>query len=288
MRTCKYDDSYLRQDLKVPEEFPYKSELMEIFQAYGYCNERVAQQLSLASLRDPKLEVLYDDLLDTMDAAIHLKMTNTVIKFDTYTLTNPVSQSAILNALRNRILGQEGIFQMLENTGDPAVHTGNEYLRPMCEEIFDADVISPKDVVREIHKKRLVAAINFVFCAKQTARIFNEYSRRNGLLVATDQRGPERIFMENYLRIMGDSMKMPEQEKISGYIIAQYLYFALTKQLIAADGYIPTPIAGVINDIMSLFGYLKPMDDATPKQKLDRVKRFFKIDKSTGVYERMQ
>ena len=101
-----------------------------------------------------------------------------------------------------------------------------------------------------------------------------------------------------------------EFSHISNYIVAQYLYFVITGELIAHEGNVPMPIACVIDEVMRLFNYLENVDwesalrekkdqqgfALTPnridseirKRRLDCVKRFFLVDPITKEYRRLR
>lgn len=51
-RKCTYDDSHLRKAVVHPQEFPYKSQILRIFEKYGYFNEDIAFRVSKIRMWD--------------------------------------------------------------------------------------------------------------------------------------------------------------------------------------------------------------------------------------------
>lgn len=86
----------------------------------------------------------------------------------------------------------------------------------------------------------------------------------------------------------------------SKYLITQYLYYSLTGDLIAPKGGGHCTLMALIFDLLVLFGYRndfeeKEKDLKDPKDiqslrrdKKDSVKRFISVDRTTGIYERLQ
>ena len=70
-------------------------------------------------------------------------------------------------------------------------------------------------------------------------------------------------------------------------LAAQYLYFIISGNPIAKDGSIKEEEASLIHDLLVLFNYIPAAGDIMDKKdKYDRVKRHFRVDKKTGLYEK--
>ncbi len=71
---------------------------------------------------------------------------------------------------------------------------------------------------------------------------------------------------------------------------AHYIYFILTGNIIAPNGTVPIKTASAIYDLLLLFGYGKYEKELNElyedKAKYDRIKYYFKVDKSTGNYSK--
>lgn len=286
MRTCKFDDSLLKQELIVADDFPFKKEIMEIFSSYGYCNQSIAKRISILKQTDEELDNHYAELLDTMEVVVHLKTKNAVVKFDNYTLTNAATRNAILSALQERVLGPSGILQPFSTTYDACIIQGEMRLFTLCKYIFDSETITRKQLISRTPILMLTEAINITLYAKKYAQLLHEYSRHAGAPVFFDKKTPERYFIESFFNIINKDRFGEKPLNISNYTVAQYIHFCLTNTIIAPNGYVATPIAALVYDIMVLFGCLDKLDNATNKQKLDRVKRFFRVDQS-GQYIRV-
>ena len=70
-------------------------------------------------------------------------------------------------------------------------------------------------------------------------------------------------------------------------LAAQYLYYIISGNPIAKEGSIKAEEASMIHDLLVLFNYIPAAGDIMDKKdKYDRVKRHFRVDKKTGLYEK--
>lgn len=84
-----------------------------------------------------------------------------------------------------------------------------------------------------------------------------------------------------------DSLSFLDLGQPSTYVAAQYLYSVLTGTAVCET--LPIKVGAFICELLNLYGYysVKSLDVISEKDKYDAVKRFFKLDKSTGLYERL-
>ena len=66
-RRCNYDDSHLRKVVTCPQEFPYKTQIMRVFEKYGYYNEEIAFKVSkIRKWDDDAQQARYVQLADAV------------------------------------------------------------------------------------------------------------------------------------------------------------------------------------------------------------------------------
>lgn len=285
MKICNYDDSLLRKKHTVPYDFPYKTEIMDVFRQYGYNNEDIAAKISkVAPWVDSDLQNIYDNIFDIMDVVVRLKLPNNPIIIGNLKITNDYIRDYVSKELIETVTGANGLLSKQTDTLDDQTKS---LITSACNEILSMN-FSHRDIINEKHKKRLEEMINIQRISKQYYAVLNQYTLSLGFSMLQDSSSEECVFKNRLYSAICSVFQKKGIHTYSKYIVAQYLHFVMTNVLVAPNGRIATSIAVVIHDLMVVFGLLKKTDtDYSPKKKLDRIKIYFKVDSQTGQYVRM-
>lgn len=285
MKVCKFDDSLLREERSVPWDFPYKDDIMEVFHHYGYNNECIAAKISKAAPTiDPMLQKKYNEVLEIVDIVVRLKLPSLQMIIGELHVSSETVRDCLLAALKERVLGKDGLL-----SNSPYADEYSETLiAGACRSIFEMREINYRKSIRGDYRKVVEDQINIQRLSNLYNALLNQYSVSLGLIMFKEPADVERIFMERLFESIKTFFHKKELCQCSNYIVSQYIHFVMTGNLIAPGGYIAEPIAAAIHDILVVYGLkCKKDDDYSPKQKKDRIKNYFIVDKESGQYTRM-
>ena len=249
----------------IKEKDAWDSERTEIEIARDFLTYLVEKKIEKEYHVTSVEEIEKDSLMDDIDECIREILDEKDI-FHNHTPSNPDFEAYQLHLAEN-------------------IHPLNNALYKMCMDILINENISYSDIKKNRLQERIEEQVKVTFAERGNQKMMNDYL--TFILTHKCSEDTPEYANFNKLRSLLTTFNFPKSNSISKRMAAQYIHYVLTDKLIAPQGRIKSTEAAIIYDLLELFGYNKDSNSSSSynnKDKYDRIKSYFKIDKNTGQY----